>query len=426
MREYIISWIKSFYYTYDQTGKHFNLSAYNHDAKYWALGMLGALIIASYLIWLASRFAMVQILNVVIDRTKTIWDDYLMKYKFFRALAQLVPLMFTEYCLTIVFYKFPYFVSFSHKLVAILIVLVIVLSINRFLSAARDILMENERYRDKPIQSYFQLSKIIIGFIFITIMVSIITGTAPVYFLTSLGAVSAILLLIFKDTILGFVGSIQLSANDMIRIGDWVTMDKFGADGEVEEINLATVKVRNFDKTITTIPTYSFISDSFKNWRGMQESDGRRVKRALKISISSIKFADDELLDRLKKIQVLSSFITTRQEEIKRYNEEHGFVGDNAINGRRQTNLGIFRRYIEHYLSHKVEINQDMILMVRQLEPTEIGVPIEIYCFTKTKSWEPYELAISDIFDHIFAMTPLFDLQIFEKPSSKDMRLLTT
>lgn len=426
MRQSVISWIKSFYYSFNQTGQHFDLSSYNEDAKYWALGMFAALIITSYLIWILARFIMVQILNIVVDRTKTVWDDYLMKYKFFRALAQLVPLMFMEYFLSIVFYKFPYFISFSHKLVMILIILVMILTINRFLSAVRDILMVNERYRDKPIQSYFQLSKIIIAFIFITVMMSIVTGTTPVYFLTSLGAVSAILILVFKDTILGFVGSLQLSANDMIRIGDWVTMEKFGADGEVEEINLATVKVRNFDMTITTIPTYSFISDSFKNWRGMQESNGRRIKRSIKITISSIKFADDELIEKLKKINVLSEFITTRQAEINAYNEDNGFVGDNAINGRRQTNLGIFRRYVEHYLSHKVEVNQDMILMVRQLESTEAGVPLEVYCFTKTKEWEPYELAMSDIFDHIFSMISLFELQIFEKPSGKDFREMTT
>lgn len=426
MRQSVISWIKSFYYSYNQTGKHFDLSGYNDDAKYWALGMFIALIITSYLIWIVSRLIIVQILNVVIDRTKTVWDDYLMKYKFFRALAQLVPLMFMEYFLSIVFYKFPYFISFSHKLVMILIILVMILIINRFLSAVRDILMENERYRDKPIQSYFQLSKIIIGFIFITVILSIVTGTTPIYFLTSLGAVSAILILVFKDTILGFVGSLQLSANDMIRIGDWVTMEKFGADGEVEEINLATVKVRNFDMTITTIPTYSFISDSFKNWRGMQESEGRRIKRAIKITIASIRFADDELINRLKNINVLSDFITTRQQEIENYNIENGFIGENAVNGRRQTNLGIFRRYVEHYLSHKVEVNQDMLLMVRQLEPTESGVPLELYCFTKTKEWEPYELAMSDIFDHVFAIIPLFDLEIFEKPSGRDMRGITT
>jgi len=425
MRQSIIDWIKSFYST-NTSGHVVDLAAYNEDAKYWALAMFAVLIIASFLIWIVARFLMVQILNVVIDRTKTVWDDYLMKYKFFRALAQLVPLMFMEYFLSIVFYKFPSYISFSHKLVMVLIIAVIITTINRFLSAVRDILMENERYRDKPIQSYFQLAKIIFTFIFITFMVSVVTGTSPIYFLTSLGAISAILILVFKDTILGFVGSLQLSANDMIRIGDWVTMDKYGADGEVEEINLATVKVRNFDKTITTIPTYSFISDSFKNWRGMQESDGRRIKRSIKITISSIRFADEELIERLKKIKVLSEFISTREEEIKRYNEENGFTGENAINGRRQTNLGIFRRYIEHYLQHKVEINQDMVLMVRQLESTEAGVPLELYCFTKTKEWEPYELIMSDIFDHVFAMISLFDLEIFEKPSGRDMREMLT
>lgn len=426
MRASIIEWIKSYYYSTINGVEVFNKTTYDAHAIYWALGMFFSLVIVSYLLWIFTRFIMMQVLHVLIDRSKTNWDDYLVKNKFFRALAQLVPVMFMEYFLSIVFYRYPTLLSISNKFVMFILIIVVILIVNRFLSTLRDILVERPHYRDKPIQSYFQVMKIISSGILIVILLSILTGTTPVYFLTSLGAVSAILLLVFRDTILGFVGSLQLSANDMIRIGDWVTMEKFGADGEVEEINLATVKVRNFDKTITTIPTYSFISDSFKNWRGMQESDGRRIKRSVKININTVKFADDELLQRLKKIVVLEEFITKRQLEIEQYNIENGFIGENAVNGRRQTNLGIFRRYVEHYLKQKVEINQDMMVMVRQLESTDAGIPLEIYCFTKSKEWEPYELAMSDIFDHIFAMIQVFDLQIFEKPSGRDMRMLTS
>lgn len=422
MKESVIDWIRSFYFHTENGVRTFDQQAYDQHGVFWTAGMFLVLVLASFLIWMISRFIMVQILNVLVDKTRTHWDDYLVKNKFFRALAQLVPLMFMEYFLSIVFYRYPKMHGFTNKLVMVWIIIVSIITINRFLSTIRDILMENEKYRDKPIQSYFQVAKIISTGILLIVMLSLLTGKSPVFFLTSIGALSAIMLLVFRDTILGFVGSLQLSANDMIRIGDWVTMDKYGADGDVEEINLATVKVRNFDKTITTIPTYSFISDSFKNWRGMQESDGRRIKRSIRINIDTVKFADDMLIERLKNILVLREFITNRQEEIRKYNEDNGFVGENAVNGRRQTNLGIFRKYIQYYLKHKVEINQEMTLIVRQLEPTDTGIPLEIYCFTKTKEWEAYEAIVSDIFDHILAMVRQFELQIFEQPSGRDMR----
>jgi miniconductance mechanosensitive channel len=304
-----------------------------------------------------------------------------------------------------------------------LIIFVSIIILNRIFNAIRDIMLANEHFRDKPIQSYTQVLKIVFSGVLIITMFSVITGKSPVFFLTSLGAISAILLLIFKDTILGFVGSIQLSANNMIRIGDWITMDRFGADGDVEEINLATVKVRNFDRTITTIPTYSFISDSFKNWRGMQESDGRRIKRAIKIQIDSVKFASPEMLERLKKIHLVSEFVTMRQKEIDDYNTKNGFVGEKAINGRKQTNLGLFRKYIHYYLDHRLEINSEMPLMIRQLEPTELGVPLEVYCFTVSKEWELYEGVVADIFDHLFSVIEIFELRPFERPTGHDMRI---
>lgn len=330
--------------------------------------------------------------------------------------------MFMDYFLSIVFYQFPSMHGGLSKLVAVLILFAVMISINRGLNAFRDIIKEKDVYSDKPIQSYFQVGKIVVSGIFLIIMLSVVTSKSPVFFLTSLGAVSAILLLVFKDTILGFVGSIQLSVNDMIRIGDWVTMEKFGADGEVEEINLATVKVRNFDKTITTIPTYSFISDSFRNWRGMQESEGRRIKRSVYIQIDSIHFASEDLIKQLGKIKILNNFIQEREKEIQEYNKKNGFIGEQAVNARKQTNIGLFRRYIEYYLQHNPEINHKMQMLVRQLDSSDKGVPIEVYCFTKTKVWNEYELITADIFDHIFAIVPLFELTIFESPTGKDFR----
>jgi miniconductance mechanosensitive channel len=236
--------------------------------------------------------------------------------------------------------------------------------------------------------------------------------------LTTFGAISALIFLIFKDTILGFVASIQVSVNDMVRIGDWITMEKFGADGDVIEINLATVKVRNFDNTTTTIPTYSLISDSFKNWRGMLDSDGRRIKRHLLIKANSVKFIETLDIDKYKKIQHLTSYIEHRQADIDKYNNLNNIDKTVIINGRNLTNLGLFRKYINQYILSHPGINKDMLLMVRYLQPTEKGIPLEIYCFSKDKTWLNYEHIMADLFDHIMASVNHFDLEIFESIST--------
>lgn len=257
-------------------------------------------------------------------------------------------------------------------------------------------------------------------------MISVAFAIKPLVILTSMGALTAIIILVFKDTILGFVGSIQLAANDMIRIGDWVTMEKYGADGDVIEINLATVKIQNFDKTITTIPTYSFISDSFKNWRGMLDSDGRRVMRGIHIKIQSVKFCTPELLDKLGEIELIRTYIEEKQKEINHYNDTHVTNKSVLMNGRNQTNLGVFRYYVEQYLLNNKEINNEMTLLVRQLEPTEKGVPIQLYAFTNTQEWANYEAVMADIFDHLLAAVSYFQLEVFEAPAGSDMRQMAT
>lgn len=418
MRSQIIDWIKGFYDLSTESGTE----AYKADLIWWTFGMFAALIAASFLVWVISRFILIQVMHTVAGKSKTVWDDHLMNNKVFKGLALLVPLMFMDYFLSIAFFNYPEIQSVLVKFSKVLIVLAVMVIINRVFNAIRDIMLEMDNFKDKPIQSYTQILKIFISGVLIIAVFSIVTGKSPLFFLTSLGAVSAILLLIFRDTILGFVGSIQLAANDMIRIGDWITMEKYGADGDVEEINLATVKVRNFDRTITTIPTYSFISDSFRNWRGMEESDGRRIKRAIKVQVNSVNFASEELIEDLKKIDVLNDFITKRQQEIEKYNNEHGFIEENAVNGRKQTNLGLFRMYIQYYLQRREEINEEMTLMVRQLEPTEYGIPLEIYCFSKSKEWTIYEGVVADIFDHLFAVLEMFDLAAFERPTGRDLK----
>ncbi len=412
MKDFISNWIGGFYGSNTVPG---------NQQLLWTLILVGILLLTCYLLWHISRVVLVHTLGLFINRTESLWDDYLIKNKFFRALAQLIPLIFGEYFLDL---ALMFYSGVADKLdicLKIAIMYVVLLCVNRFLATIRDILMDQPRYSDKPLQSYFQVVQIILSLICIMAIISTLTGVEPSTFLGYLGAASAIILLIFKDTILGFVGSLQMSMNDLVRIGDWITMDKYGADGIVEEINLVTVKVRNFDKTISTIPTYYFISDSFKNWRGMFEAEGRRIKRTVRVQLQSVKFADDELIERLKNIIVLREFIIQRQAEIDAYNERNGFVGQNVINARRQTNLGLFRKYILYYLEHKVEIRKDLPLMVRQMEADPNGMPLEIYCFTNTTIWTEYEAIQSDIFDHIYSMVQYFELNIHENPTGKDV-----
>jgi miniconductance mechanosensitive channel len=247
---------------------------------------------------------------------------------------------------------------------------------------------------------------------------ALITNTPVWQFLTALGATSAVLILVFKDTIMGFVASIQVSVNDMVRIGDWITFEKFGADGDVIEINLATVKVQNFDNTITTIPTYSLISDSFKNWRGMTNSGGRRIRRALIIKQTSIHFLTTKEIDQLKKIELISKYLKTREKDINNYNSKKNVNKEILINGRNLTNIGVFRKYLDVYIRKHSAINKEMMIMVRQLAPTSQGIPIEIYAFSRDKKWENYEYIIADIFDHALAATCFFNLELFELPSN--------
>jgi miniconductance mechanosensitive channel len=424
MRELIIDWIKSYYYSKSEQGTYFDETLYNEQIVWWTIGLFVCLAISSLIIWVLSRLILIKLVHVAAGKTKATWYDKFVSNRVFRGLALLVPLMFMEYFLSLSFFNYPVIFIYSSKVVDILIVLVGIIIINRFFNALRDIIKSKEVYKDKPIQSYTQVLKIIFSGILIIIILSILTNKSPVFFLTSLGAISAVVLLIFRDTLLGFVGSIQLSANNMIRVGDWVTMRKYGADGDVQEINVTTVKVRNFDKTITTIPTYAFISDSFINWRGMEESGGRRIKRSVNVQLDSIKFATPDMLENLMKIKLIKGFIEERQNEIIEYNKKNGFEENDIANGRNQTNIGLFRRYIEYYLRNNPEINSNMTLMVRQLDATNLGVPLEIYCFTKTKEWSAFENVAADIFDHIFAIIGIFELNMFESPTGGDFKQL--
>jgi len=318
------------------------------------------------------------------------------------------------------FQNFENIVETGLQVFAIILTLWIVRSI---LNTLKDYFKTLPRLRDKPIDSYIQVFMIFAWVVGLLSALAIITGTPFVQFITTIGAASAIIILVFRDTIMGFVASIQVSINDMVRIGDWITFEKYGADGDVIEINLSTVKVQNFDKTITTIPTYALISDSFKNWRGMESSDGRRIKRALNIKLDSIDYLAANQIDKLKKINIISTYLEDRQTDIETYNTEHNINKELPLNGRNLTNIGVFRKYIETYIENHSATNKDMMIMVRQLAPTTQGIPLEIYAFSSDKRWQNYEYIMADIFDHVIAAVPYFNLEIFELPSNSSFSI---
>ncbi|HSQ45696.1 MAG TPA: mechanosensitive ion channel domain-containing protein [Lutibacter sp.] len=356
-------------------------------------------------------------------RTKTAFDDFLVQSKFPRYIAHIIPLYFLKYSIPFILSGYPILLNVASIVINIYGVVLIVKILRSFLRSTQKYLRTKEKYKDKPLESYIQVVMLFFWGIATIFIVYQLTGKDIMSFAT-LGAASAVILLIFKDTILGFVASIQVSVNDIVRIGDWITYNKFGADGFVTDINLATVLVQNWDNTYTTIPTYSLISDSFQNWRGMQESGGRRIKRSILIKQSSIKFLTDEKMEEFKKIQSVKSYIEHRQREILKFNEKTSADKSVLINGRNQTNFGIFRKYVNGYLHENSAVNKELSLMVRQLEPTSKGIPLEIYCFISDKRWENFEAVMADIFDHVIASVPYFDLEIFEEPTGKDLRSL--
>lgn len=378
------------------------------------------LTILAYFIFTVFRYILVRALIVTARRTKTRFDDLLVSNKTAKYISHLIPLLFVYKSVPIILENFVYWEGVFGKMIAIYIVLLGLWIIKTILHAFRDHLKTNPSFSDKPIDSYIQVIMIVLWIFGFIIIVSKIFDISTNAMLGTFGAVSAIIILIFRDTILGFVASVQVSLNDMVRIGDWITFDKFGADGDVIEINLATVKVRNFDNTTTTIPTYSLISDSFRNWRGMLDSKGRRIKRHILIKAQSIRFLKESELAEMKRIQLISKYIENRQSEITKFNDGHNIDKSLLINGRNMTNFGLFRKYITQYLSQYPGLNKDMILLCRQLQPTPQGIPLEIYTFSNDKRFENYEYIMADIFDHIFAAIPYFDLEIYEMPSGKN------
>ncbi len=391
-----------------------------------ARGLIFALIIVLSLIgYLLAKHFILKGLVAIISRTATQWDDVILRKKVFNRLAYMVPAIVIYTSISIPFAGYDWFIALINGLVLIYMIAMGILALDAFLNASLAIYTAYEVSNRIPIKGFVQVFKIIIYFAGGIFIISILLNKTPIYLFTSLGALTAVLMFIFKDAILGFVAGIQLSANRMVANGDWIEMPKYGADGEIVEIALTTVKVQNWDKTITTIPTYALITDSFKNWRGMSESGGRRIKRSISMDMNTIKFCTEDMLNRFSKIQYISGYIEKKKTELQENNKLEQIDNSSLVNGRRMTNIGTFRAYLKAYLINHPMINMEMTFLIRQLAPTEHGLPIEIYVFSKDKDWANYESIQANIFDHILAVVPEFDLRVFQDPSGVDFSKLT-
>ena len=384
--------------------------------------LLFCLFLIGIVSWLITKKLIVNAIHKLFLKTKMTWDDLLIEKKIFDKLAYIIPAVLVIFTVPSILVEYPKLSSYIVTLAMIVILLVIIWTIIALLAVFDIILSKSSIFKDKPITSYIQVLNIVVYFVGGILILSLLLGKSPFYFLGAMGAMTAILLLIFKDTILGFVASIQMSVYDMVRVGDWIAMPKYDADGDVMSINLSTVKVQNWDKTITTIPTYAFITDSFKNWRGMSNSGGRRIKRAIYLKVSSFCFCDNQMLEQFKQYTLIRDYILQKEIEIKKSNSSLIDYESNPVNIKSLTNIGVFRVYAENYLLSNPKINTEMTTMVRQLDPTSQGMPLEIYCFTYEKEWEKHEVIKSDIFDHLLTITSQFQLEVFEEPTGRDFR----
>lgn len=383
-------------------------------------GVAVAIIILAILANYIAKKILLAAVSYIVRKSRTRWDDALAERRVFIRLSHLAPALVIYFTA----YLFPAVQDTIQRLSMVYMILVGVLVINSFLNAVTDIYRTFDISRQRPIKGYVQIVKIIV-FIFVgMIALSTVLNRSPWLLLSGFGAMTAVVILVFKDSILGFVASIQLSSNDMVRIGDWIEMPKYGADGDVIDVTLHTVKVQNWDKTITTIPAYALISDSFKNWRGMDESGGRRIKRAINIDVSSIKFCTGEMLDRFERFQLITDYIKSKRKEIAEYNKEQHVDTSELVNGRNLTNIGTFRAYVVAYLRDHPKIHQKMTFLIRHRTPGEHGLPLEIYVFSNDQVWANYEAIQADIFDHILAVAPMFDLRVFQNPTGEDFKAL--
>ena len=401
------------------------LSNYNIGAE--SSGVLSRIILAvavlliSFIAFYISRRIVDGVIHLIFKRTRFTWDDHLKENKLFMRLTLIVPALIIHMFIPLVLDGYPQAAAVAEGAVNIYFICVALLAMDALINALHAIYQTFRVSQEIPLKGFAQVLKIALICTGLIMVISILLDRSPVYLLSGLGAMTAVLMLIFKDPILGFVAGIQLISNRMLKHGDWIEMPKYGADGDVIDITLTTVKVRNWDKTITTIPTYALINDSFKNWRGMQESNGRRIKRAIYIDMNTIKFCSAQMLQRFAGIRYIADYMHRKNKELEQYNAERGIESQDATNARRLTNIGTFRAYICTYLQNHPMINTEMTFIVRQLAPTEYGLPLEIYVFCKDKAWANYEAIQSDIFDHLLAIAGEFDLKVYQYPSGTDI-----
>ena len=372
-----------------------------------------SLVILSMGIFLLIKFILKKTIYKIIQLSTNKYDDLLLKNKVIGRICLLIPALIIGALLDNALPDFPETATFLMKLVNVFEIFICTMIISSFVSTGEDLYNMHEMAKIKPITGLIQVTKIVLYILCVLIIIAYVLGTKIGNILISLGTMSAIIILVFQDTIKGFVGGIQLSVNDMLRIGDWIAMGP--ADGNVLEINLTTVKVQNWDNTITTIPTYNLVSNPFTNWRGMSESGGRRIARTINIDVNTIRYCTPEMIEKYKRYSLVKDYITQKEEDILEYNKANHIDTSEILNGRQQTNLGIFRAYIKAYLNNNSKLNHNLTMMVRQMQPTEFGVPLQIYAFSSDKKWVNYEEIQSDIFDHVISAATMFDLKIYQK-----------
>lgn len=395
-----------------------DISPFFIEAINFATAVVLLIVLGFLLSWIARRF-LAPWFEKLVFRTSLHWDDTLAHVGFFKRLTLLVPLLGCYSAVDLLFASQPAFLALFKRLIIASLVLITVGIFNSLLQAIQTIYASSGRAKNRPIRSYLDALQIIFYVLAAIFIVAIIADQSAWGILSVLGGLTAVFLLIFRTSLLGFVANLQLTNNNMMQVGDWITMEKFGADGDVEDISLHTVRVRNWDNTYTSIPTYAFMEDSFQNWRGMAESGGRRIKRCLYIDMNTVTFCSPEMLGHLQKFQVLHNYLATKEEEIAAHNAQHP---DQTCNGRRQTNLGIFRAYVEAYLRSNENISTELTFLIRHLAPTSQGLPLEVYVFSKDKVWANYERIQADIFDHLLAIIPEFGLRVFQYPCGADLQ----
>ena len=399
------------------------LQAHQLAAQLLAVSLV---VLLAYVADLIAKRVLLATISKIARGTSIQWDDTLLNNKVFDRIAHLAPAIAVYFGIHLIPALSPTFVQWIEQAALAAMIVIAVFAVGALISAANDIYSASRLADGRPIKGYVQVARLIVYFLGSIVAIATLTGRSPLLFLSGIGAMTAVLLFVFRDTILSFVASLQIASYDMMRVGDWVEIPQFGVDGDVVDIGLHTVKVQNWDKTITTVPTHRLISDSFKNWRAMSQSGGRRIKRAIHIDMNSIRFLDDSDIERFGNFVLLRDYIRRKKHELDEYNANYASDTSLVANARRLTNIGTFRAYVVQYLRQHPKIHQDMTLMVRQLDPSPSGLPLQIYVFSNDIDWVSYEGIQSDIFDHIMAIVPEFKLRLFQNPSGADFGLAFT